>query len=425
MVKSLTVGSAALLLITACSSTGTRSGVAAEWRARVDTVGDTIVVHTLTGSVWRDTAHLEPEVSIGDLEGEDAYLFGEVRALAVRDNGEILVLDRQVPALRRYTPDGRYLGDIGREGGGPGEYKQVGALALMPDGRILVRDRGNGRIDVWGPDLEPLPSWRLPAGGTFGTSRPLYVDTAGNSHTLVLLEVGRPPEEWTYGLARYTPEGEHRDTLVAPTWDYREPVVTARREGSSSSRNVPFSPAISWSFSPFGYFVGGLSTEYRVDLFRPEGVLRIERTWDPVPTLAEERQERRRRITEGLERQYGSWRWNGPEIPQTKPPFRDLMVDHDGRVWVLVSRPAAPFRSEAEAREEEERSDRPQLRYREPIVYDVFDHDGRFLGPVVTPEGFQDSPEPVIRGDTLWGVVRGELDVARVMRFRIVHPAGD
>jgi hypothetical protein len=34
-------------------------------------------------------------------------------------------------------------------------------------------------------------------------------------------------------------------------------------------------------------------------------------------------------------------------------------------------------------------------------------------------------PEPIVRGETAWAVTRDELDVATVVRFRIVHEGID
>jgi hypothetical protein len=348
-----------------------------------------------------------------------------VGSIAVRPNGELLVLDDQVPVLRRFSPEGRHLGDIGRDGGGPGEYKRPETVNVLPDGRIIVRDPGNARVNVWSPDLEPLPSWRLPSGGSFSTSRATYVDTANTTYTMVLLESGRAPQDWTYGLARFTPEGEHTDTLVVPVWEYDRPVVTASREGSRSSSSVPFSPQIEWSFSPLGHFVGGVATAYRIDLFKPGLVLRIERAYDPIPVLSAEKAEQERRITENFKRSFGSWHWNGAPIPDTKPPFKGLFVDRDGRIWVQVSQPGHEAVSAEEALEEERRTERPVMRYAERLVFDVFDADGRFLGPLVPPEGFRTWTPPVASGETVWGVVEGDLGVERVVRFRIVRPPRD
>jgi hypothetical protein len=43
------------------------AGSGGGWEAAVDTVGDTVVVRTLSGSAWGDSASLEAEVSIGML----------------------------------------------------------------------------------------------------------------------------------------------------------------------------------------------------------------------------------------------------------------------------------------------------------------------------------------------------------------------
>jgi hypothetical protein len=77
--------------------------------------------------------------------------------------------------------------------------------------------------------------------------------------------------------------------------------------------------------------------------------------------------------------------------------------------------------TDAEAREEEARTGRRPYRYAEVSAFDVFDPDGRYLGHVRVPESFRIDPEPVVRGDHVWAVTRDELDVATVVRFRLVY----
>ena len=402
----------------ACAGEG--GGGSAGWQAVVDTVADTITVRTTGGSAWGDTMTLVEEVRIGTLEGADEYIFGSVRAIAVGEGGRIYVLDRQVPVVRAYGPDGIFLFDVGRQGGGPGEYERPDGMNVLPDGRVIVRDPGASRVAVFDADGEYLAQWRRTKSGGFNTSRRFYADTAGYSYWMVLLEAGLPPWEWTYGLMPVSPTGQEMDTLIAPTWDFEPAQVTASREGSSSSSSVPFTAGVEWTFSPLGYFVGGLSTDYRIDLFKPGGVLRIEREWTPVPVEREEAAERRERITKGMQRQYGSWRWNGPDIPDTKPPFNDVWVDYDGRIWVQVPTEARAIMSEEDALEEERRTERRPLRFVETPAYDVFAPDGTYLGHVIPPHEFQDSPDPLARGDTVWAVVEDELEVPSVVRFRMV-----
>jgi hypothetical protein len=402
-----------------CDGDGSRYPDTGAWRAEVDTLGDTIIVHTVAGSVWGDTADLVEEVRIGSLEGADEYVFGRVAALAVGERGVLYVLDEDVPVVRAYSPDGTYQFDVGREGKGPGEYMRPDGLATLPDGRVIIRDPGNARLSVYTPDGRALDGWRHQSGGAFSTFRRFYVDTAGNSYVTLLLNLGVRASDWRMGLGRVSPNGQTLDTLPAPTWEHATPQVTFSR----GVRGVPFTPAVAWGFSPLGYMVAGLATDYRIDLFRiGEPVLRIEREWTPIPVEREEAEEQRERITASFRRIQGNWSWNGPDIPDTKPPYRGLFVDDDNRVWVLVSQRARAIISEAEASEEERVTGRRPLRFREPPAFDVFDAEGRYLGHVRAPESLRYTrPEPIIRGDTAWAVVTDELDVPSVVRFRIAR----
>ncbi len=403
----------------ACAAPGeSRSG--GRWHAVTDTVGDTVTVRTVAGSMWGDTASLEPEVSIGMVEGPEEYLIGDPRALAVGWDGVIYLLDRQVPIVRVYAPDGRFLRDIGREGAGPGEYRRPDAMAVLPDGRILVRDPGNARITVFDSDGAYLEHWWVRGG--MSSPRRFYVDTAGRSYAEALLNGDRPPAEWVFGLARYGLDGAIQDTLAAPTWDYQAAEISARLGGRSSREPVPFTPQVSWTFSPLGYMVGGVSTEHRIDVFRADGsVLRIEREWTPVSVHPDEAEGWRRYLTADFLEFYPGWRWNGPAIPDTKPPFRDVFASWEGDIWVLRSEESVATMTAAAAREAERISHLPVVRFWEPSSFDVFAPDGRYLGHVCVPETLSSSPEPVIRGGTVWAVTRDEMDVATIVRFRLVR----
>lgn len=388
------------------------------WQAAVDTMGDTIRIRTLAGSVWRDTARLIAEVTIGAMDGPDEYVIGYPEVLEVTADGTILLLDTQVPVLRAYDPDGTHLRDIGKQGSGPGEYESPDGVGVLRDGRILVRDPPNSRISLFSQGGEPLGQWFM-AGG-FNSGERQWVDREGNSYLTTLLERGKVPWEWEFGVIRYSTEGEIVDTIPAPTWDYEAPRLTASNQHQSSVRRIPFSPSTHWAFSPLGYMVGGLSTDYRIELFPPsDPVLHIEREWMPIPVHPDEAAEQRRRITEGLQRQYGSWRWNGPDIPDIKIPFKDILVSEEGNLWVVLSTPGVAMMTEAEAREERARTGRTPIRFSEPVAFDVFSPDGRYLGPVAVPVSFRTEPEPVIRGDHVWAITRDELDVPRVVRFRL------
>ena len=110
-----------------------------------ETIGDTTIVRTLSGSVWVAEATLVPEVSIGELDGPEEYLFGRIFSIAADDDLNVYVFDHQGQHVRVYDSLGTYVETLGRQGEGPGEFSRAEAIALLPDGRLVVRDPGNQR----------------------------------------------------------------------------------------------------------------------------------------------------------------------------------------------------------------------------------------------------------------------------------------
>lgn len=420
----MAVSLTAVALLAACDAA--EDSRAARWVAVTDTVGDTVVVRTMEGSIWGEPMTLVPELSIGALEGEDEYLLGSVESLAVASDGSIYLYDGQAKALRRYAADGTYLSTLGREGGGPGEYKQPdGGLAVLPDGRVLLRDPGNARINLYAPEGESLGSWPI-RGGWF-TSTPLFVDTAGRAYHWMSLNPEGAIEERRHGLLVLSPEGERLDSIAVPESGFEAATIRAAGERVRIINNVPFAATEEWTFSPLGYFVQGVSTRYAFDLHRPEGVLRIERAVDPVPVHPDERANEEERATFNMRQMVPDWRWNGPPIPDTKPAYGDLLAAKDGRIWVVVS--LSGERIPADEMEDPHgahdgsgggRPMPPPRRWRTPAAYDVFEPDGRYLGRVHAPDDLSRYPTPVIEGDRVWAVRRDEMGVQYVVRYRVI-----
>ena len=387
-----------------------RTPAAREWRAHVDTVGDTITVRTVAGSEW-GAAELVPELRIGALEGADHEIFGEIIALTIDAADNIYIYDRQVPALRKYAPDGRYLATFGREGGGPGEYANSdGGLAALANGRIVLRDPGNARFTVYAPDGGYLESWPT-RGGAF-TSTPIFPSADGGFYSPVF-GGGQPMR-----LVRYAPDGTPGDTLPLPYRRVERATVSAQVEGASQTWSVPFSETALWTWHPEGYYISAVNRRYAIDLLRRDRrVLRLMRDVEPTRVTSEERAAQEDRVSRAMRRLDPSWRWNGPPIPGTKPILRTLYAGADGRIWALLYQPSERVADDEPEPGPDGRPPVPQ--FREPTVFDVFEKDGRYLGRVAAPAAFSTGPRPFFRGDNVWSTERDEFGVQYVVKYRI------
>lgn len=86
----------------------------------------------------------EVRALIGAVDGAPEYLFGDIAALALDSEGVIYVADRLGSTVRAYDQNGEYLGTVGSEGDGPGEFRRLLHLMVDDSDRLLVR--GVGRL---------------------------------------------------------------------------------------------------------------------------------------------------------------------------------------------------------------------------------------------------------------------------------------
>ena len=172
-------------------------------------------------------------------------------------------------------------------------------------------------------------------------------------------------------------------------------------------------------YDPGGTVPVGSTDEYRIERWGPDGtVLRIERTVDPVPVLSGEATQARERITRTVRRANDpSWRWQGPEISSNKPPWLSAFAGIDGSIWVIRSTVAVEEQNLAWDPQHPE--DGFPIRWTAPRVADVFDAEGRYLGPVRIPEAMRFYPTPVLGAESTWAVSMHELGYPQIVRYRL------
>ena len=371
------------------------------------------VIHVDNAPLWGERVRLHEELRIGQLDGSPEYALGRVDALAVSREGSIFVYDGAARIIRQFDSSGAWVANVGREGRGPGEYRRVNGMRVLPDGRLAIWDAGNARITVYDTDRHYADNYRVPT--RLNARRSFAIDTLGNFYVLAWNPGGAEGPEIPKFLIKISHAGEVLDTIPLPREDRTGPrFVVPTAEG----RRYLFSEATLWAWSPLGYLVVGRNSEYAFELLIPgASPRRFVRRFTPVKLESDERRLWHARIERFYQRRgrpeapavvTPSEPQQGPDLPEAKPAYRNLWTDDDGRIWVeryvrAVKLPLGIGSTDSSLRE--------------PPTFDVIEADGTFLGTIVLPAN---TFIHVRRDDLLWGVQTGSFDEPYVVRFRIV-----
>jgi hypothetical protein len=382
----------AILLVAACVATGCGEGREADVAARGYQIRDSAGVTVVDNHApeWNEetawTLSSAPSLSIGAVDGPEAYQLFQVRAARRLASGEVLIANQGTSELRFYDAEGRHLWSAGREGDGPGEFRAMrGLWSLGPDS-VLVSDQIAGRLSVLTMDgalarvsrLAPLPD----------AQRPTPVGLVGDG---LLVQASRSagiaqPYGTSYdslAYARYALDGSHaRTLLVTRGRPYFKADVGGGRWVSTGLLHFP-SPVAATDRD--GWY-SGTGDRWEIERYSPEGSL----------THVIRRDEPKRPYTgDDVTVTFFDETVSLP-VPELLPAYRALVVGEGGSLWV-------------------ERYTLPD----EQPVWSVFREDGRYLGDVETPV---DAELMHVGGDFLLFVQNDDLGVERVVVHELTKP---
>ena len=369
---------------------------------------DTVRVRADGAPVWGKDVRLVEELAIGKADGPPEYAFGRIYQAAPAGDGSFYLYDVNDGQIRRYDPQGRFTGLIGRRGGGPGEYQTVGGMMVDSSGLLVVFDPGSRRITHFGPDGKLRREMRT----TRGSFDSFVMDRAGRMYFIVtaggqLMEGPGAKQQFL----RLSPEGRVIDSLPWPRLTDDSPVRTTFALSTSDGMRLSFSTANIVRPYLGGGMLAAASGAYRVIVSDGRRATVIERAQTPVKLGGEERA------------QWIEWadsmrlRGGGPyEIPREKPLIRDLRSDHQGRIWVDVYVDAERRKNLPATRAN---GGKQILWWRERTTYDVFSPQGQYLGRVALPE---QSVLLAISGNRLFTRGMGPDDEERIVVLRLDVP---
>lgn len=362
-----------ILFLVGCGAEPVPPGTRATVR---DSAGIRIVENPSPEGVraWRRTAD-QPALRIAP-DGAGGPPLYQVTGAAVLADGRIALTDQGASAVRLFSPEGETVATLGAEGDGPGEFRQPTLVGVLPGDSLLVADVGARRLTVVHPDVGlvrtaafppdvggfPLPQGAL-ADGTVLLGGGFFFSPAAG---------GSPPT----GVAR-EPTRYHTvrsdGTLRADLGEF--PGLEMFFEVSASgmrATGLPFGRAPVAAAGAEQVWLGA-SDRYEIEARDADGsVVQIVRAdVDPAPVRPVDveawREAQLADAADADERRAREARAARIPAAPTKPAYRTLLVDDDGRLWVST------FRDPGD--------DVP--------VYHVFGSDGVLLGSVTLPPRFR------------------------------------
>lgn len=365
-----------------------------------------------------DILTIEPDFTIGLVDGDSAYLFGAIVSVAADDEGRIYVGDRIGATIRAYGTDGRYLKQVAREGEGPGEiYGWPADVTVGPEGTLFVRDAT--RITVFTPAVagdvadSVATIWRLPGYGNLSSTRSRVSGTGAYYYPGYLFMDGQHPR---YFYLPFSNSGLTADTLEVPAY----PGLAGRRGASyrmseRSGRSldglshVPFAPLPVWDVTHAGTILSAdgsrdeiLETNAAGDTLRV-----IAGAWEPKIIPAAEKADSARALDARLDTlpvpidrvvNLGDG-VRERQLPETLPPIIGIHVATDGRIWVE----RWPSEGQSNSR-----------------FYDVLNADGVLIERIVLRAPLTRNPPPFFGARHVVGVLRdAETGIERVVRFTV------
>ena len=331
--------------------------------------------------------------------------FSAIGPLVIGPRREIVVPEPQDRRLRVYDSTGTLLAMIGGRGEGPGEFQHLGAVfwaadtLVVFDGELvrttyLLRDGTLGRTEAgrfWGPNFGAARP-----DSTFFAFAPQAIDDEGAMLGMAYLNLKESTE---FVALRVPGDGMPRVVASPPQYDDERWSVTI----SGLNNPVPFAFRLRIEIAPDGSrFLFATADQWSLDatydltMLRPNGDTIFARSHaydaEPIPDSAMERGIATMVPESGLARRFrATARQRAPAVYGPK----DVTLGLDGTVWV-------------ELRSTERGT---------PVV--VISEAGDPIGSLLLP------PRSKIRqaGMThVWVTERDPLDLASVVRYRVIRP---
>jgi len=224
------------------------------------------------------TYQLEEELSIGEEEGDENYMFNQPQIVKAKEDGSIYVLDWRDICIKVYDRQGKYQRTIGQQGQGPGEFSS-GFLFfdISSDGKIYIMDCRNSCVIIMDKDGDFINSFRLPGR--------LFEEMKTDKNDFIYFDRTFTDEEARkMSIHRYNSNGD--EILNYGTFKIVQPVIRRRTKSSISSSTSRIAATTVWIVDQEGKIYVGYGEKYQISVYDTNGSLSFKFGRDYTPILS-------------------------------------------------------------------------------------------------------------------------------------------
>lgn len=329
-----------MLLISCCRQ---KTG----WEGTIEEIDGVTVVKNPKEPIYTENVfNLEEELSIGEAEGQEEYMFLIIHSIAVDDKENIYVLDMQLKKVKVFDPKGQYLRTIGGGAGqGPGEVRVPAQIQITSQNEIKIFDmpaRSLNFFSLEGNFLRKTPLIKMP----FPANS--IIDSNGD---LIGYFMYVEEDEPVTALLKYN-SNQERQFKIAQLDPY-----------SGKGRNkLPLQPSLLFDISEGDNIVWANSLKYEINIISPKGILlkKISKEYIPIEITEQDKKE----IVPAI---FGKESLSPEEeanFAKYFDPINGISVDEENRIFI----------------------DTLEKTYdRKYYYHDVFDSEGKYIARVGLP----------------------------------------
>jgi len=285
----------------------------AEWKGAIEERDGAVIIENPKEPIYEESVFvLEKELSIGEADGREEYMFSGVQSVTVDENERLYILDYKEFNVKIYDKDGKFVNKFGKQGQGPGEFFLPRVVLISNQNEIIVQNYTS--YDFFSFDGLYKRSIST-AENRLLTSA---FDSAGN---IISTEIVRSDENPRYELKKFDPELNYLLSFGS------SPLPDARRDGFN-----PLFPIFRWDLFNGDQIVFGYMEDYELKIFDSEGKLirKILKDYDRIKVTQKDVDERLE--GEDLPPSLKA----SMTIPEYHCPFQWIVADDEGRIFVMT-----------------------------------------------------------------------------------------